>query len=200
MKELIEHYDALIDENIDPVYDPAPLKEYMDKWDGKRFVDSMKLSKTCDVLEIGVGTGRLAVRIYDKCNAFWGIDISPKTIDRAIMNLSNYKTVSLICADFLVYSFDRKFDVIYSSLTFIHIQDKQAAVDKVATLLKENGRFVLSLSKSQERNLDYGNREIKLYPITIDEIKVIFTKSTLAIVELYETEFAFVMVAVYPVV
>lgn len=30
--QVIEHYDKLIEENNDPVYDPAPLKEYMDKY------------------------------------------------------------------------------------------------------------------------------------------------------------------------
>lgn len=29
---IINHYGALIDENNDPVHDPAPLKAYMDKW------------------------------------------------------------------------------------------------------------------------------------------------------------------------
>lgn len=32
---VIEHYDKLIEEKNDPVYDPKPLKEYMDKWDVK---------------------------------------------------------------------------------------------------------------------------------------------------------------------
>ena len=48
---IIEHYDKLIDENNDPVYDPKPLKEYMDKWDGQVFIDAMKLDKTKNVLE-----------------------------------------------------------------------------------------------------------------------------------------------------
>lgn len=33
--DVINHYDSLIDENNDPVFDPQPLKEYMDKWDEK---------------------------------------------------------------------------------------------------------------------------------------------------------------------
>ena len=31
------HYDALIDENNDPVFDPEPLKKHMDRWDGSAF-------------------------------------------------------------------------------------------------------------------------------------------------------------------
>ena len=59
---IIEHYDKLIDENNDPVYDPEPLREYMNKWDGQVFVDAMKLDKHKTVLEIGIGTGRLSLK------------------------------------------------------------------------------------------------------------------------------------------
>ena len=34
----------LIDEGHDPVHDPAPLREYMDKWDGPAFIDELRLS------------------------------------------------------------------------------------------------------------------------------------------------------------
>lgn len=34
--DVINHYDALIDEGNDPFRDPKPLKEYMDRWDGKQ--------------------------------------------------------------------------------------------------------------------------------------------------------------------
>lgn len=57
------HYDLLIDEGNDPVHDPKSLRDYMDKWDGQGFIDNMELDKNKSVLEIGVGTGRLAVRI-----------------------------------------------------------------------------------------------------------------------------------------
>ena len=77
------HYDILIDENNDPVHDPEPLKEYMDKWDGQDFINNMNLNFDKSVLEIGVGTGRLAVRVAPLCKSFCGIDISPKTIERA---------------------------------------------------------------------------------------------------------------------
>ena len=67
---IIEHYDKLIDENNDPIYNPEPLKEYMNKWDGKVFIDAMKLDKMKTVLEIGVGTGRLAVKTIPLCNEY----------------------------------------------------------------------------------------------------------------------------------
>ena len=194
--DIIEHYDFLLDENNDPVHDPNPLRDYMDKWDGQAFIDKMELDKNKSILEIGVGTGRLAVRVAPLCGQFCGIDISPKTIERAKENLAEYRNVELICADFLSYKFDRKFDVIYSSLTFMHIEDKQKAVNKVFSLLKNGGRFVLSTDKNQSDTIDAGFTKIKVFPDKPDDIKLYIEKSGLHIEEYYETEFANVFVAV----
>lgn len=139
------HYDALIDENNDPVWDPAILKAYMDKWDGAVLIETLQLSPQKNVLEIGIGTGRLAIRVVSECKSLTGIDCSPKTIQRARQNLSAFENVTLVCSDFMTYGFTQKFDVIYSSLTFMHIEDKQAAINKAASLLMPKGRFVLSI-------------------------------------------------------
>ena len=89
-EEVIRHYDLLIEEGNDPTKDPRPLMEYMDKWDGDVFIRELCLTKEKSVLEVGVGTGRLALRVAPFCGRFIGIDISPKTIDRASENFSLY--------------------------------------------------------------------------------------------------------------
>ena len=189
------HYDLLIDENNDPVHDPKPLQDYMDKWDGQAFVDKMELNKDKSVLEIGVGTGRLAVRIAPFCGEFYGVDISSKTIERATENLAEFENVRLACADFLSYEFGCAFDIIYSSLTFMHIEEKQKAVNKVAALLKDSGGFVLSIDKNQERFIDTGTRKIRIFPDIPEEIKTYIANSGLLLIEQYETEFAHIFVA-----
>lgn len=147
--EIIQHYDLLIDENNDPVHDPKPLRDYMDKWDGQAFIDKMNLDKDKSVLEIGVGTGRLAVRVAPLCGQFYGIDISTKTIDRAKENLSEQTNVKLLCEDFQTLDISYSFDVIYSSLTFMHIEEKQIAINKVAALLKNSGKFFCQSTKTK---------------------------------------------------
>ncbi|MBR2328239.1 MAG: class I SAM-dependent methyltransferase [Clostridia bacterium] len=118
MREVIEHYNKLIDENNDPARDPKPLRDYMDKWDGEKFIESMQLDKGKSVLEIGIGTGRIAIKVAPYCKSLCGIDISEKTIGRAKENLSMYQNINLICCDFMSCEFETQFDVIYSSLTF----------------------------------------------------------------------------------
>ena len=148
--DLISHYNHLIDEGQDPVKDPPELQAYMDKWDGQEFIDKMLITKDKTVLEIGVGTGRLAVRIAPLCKAFYGIDISPKTIKVATKNLTKHKNVDLICDDFMTYKFDLKFDVIYSSLTFMHIEDKEKAINQLQELQQK--RYIAEVVYDEEKS------------------------------------------------
>lgn len=192
---VIEHYDLLIDENNDPVHDPKPLRDYMDKWDGQVFIDQMGLNKEKKVLEIGVGTGRLGVRVAPFCSQFVGIDISPKTIARAKENLNVFGNITLICDDFLKHTFSETFDVIDSSLTFMHIEDKQTAINKVATLLNDGGKFVLSIDKNQDGLIDMGTRKITVFPDTPEKTVLYIDNAGLKLMEQIETEFAYIFVA-----
>ncbi|MDD4717624.1 MAG: GNAT family N-acetyltransferase [Eubacteriales bacterium] len=194
-QDMICHYDELIEENNDPAHDPEPLRAYMDKWDGEGFIEALQLDPNKSVLEIGVGTGRLALRVCGKCRSFTGIDISPKTIERARQNLQKFSNIHLICGDYLTCQFDGSFDVIYSSLTFMHIEEKRAAIQKTAGLLTPGGRFVLSTSKNRQPEIDYGTRKVKVYPDDPDEICLLLTEAGLTLKKQFETEFAVVFVA-----
>jgi len=195
MRDVIEHYNKLIDENNDPARDPKPLRDYMDKWDGEKFIESMQLDKRKSALEIGIGTGRLAIKVAPNCKSLCGIDISEKTIQRAAENLSTYQNIKLICCDFMSCEFEAQFDVIYSSLTFMHIQDKLSAIQKISTLLTNNGLFVLSIDKNQNEYLDIGDRKIKIYPDNPSDIRSYLSISKLKIINEFETDYAYITVS-----
>ncbi len=195
MNDVVKHYDTMIEENNDPVYDSKSLKEYMDKWDGQSFIDEMLLTSNKSVLEIGVGTGRLAIRVASLCGEFVGIDISPKTANKACENLKEFPNAKILCLDFMEYQPDRHFDVIYSSLTFMHICDKKKAIEKVSSLLNNGGRFVLSIDKNQENIIDYGTRKITIFPDRPKSILRYLSESGMKILKQYETEFAHIFVS-----
>lgn len=193
--EVAKYYDRLVLRGDDPVHDPEVLKSYMDKWDGQRFTDSMALNGTEDVLEIGVGTGRLAVRIAPRCRSFTGIDLSPEAIGRARENLATYPNVKLICGDFCTFETSARYDVIFSSLTFMHIWDKREAIFRVAALLAGGGRFVLSADKNRSGVINYGDISITVYPDDPDELAGYITEAGMTVPERCETEFAHILVA-----
>ena len=195
MNDISKHYDLLIDLNNDPVHDPEPLRAYMDKWDGQEFIEKLHLDKSKSVLEIGVGTGRLAVRVALFCNRFTGVDLSAKTIKRAKENMDGFQNTVFICDDFLKIDFQETFDVIYSSLTFMHIKEKQKVIFKVSDLLNVNGIFALSIDKNKNDIIDIGDSVISIFPDNPDEIKCYIENAGLTITEQYETEFAHIFIA-----
>ena len=195
MMNVIDHYDLLIDEDNDPFRDPPMLQEYMSQWDGERFIEALELTKNKKVLEIGIGTGRIAVKVAPFCMTLTGIDISPKTIERAKENLKEYKNISFICDDFSDYQFTRTFDVIYSSLTMMHFKNKATVITKVDKLLNDDGIFCLSIDKNQSEYIDMGNRKVKIYPDTLDNITSIIGDVAMSVVNVIETDNAYIIVS-----
>lgn len=164
-----EHYDMLIDENCDPVRDNPILQMYMEKWDGVRFYDALELDSGKNVLEVGVGTGRIASKVLTLgCKEFTGLDISPKTIWRAKQNLSRFQNAEILECD--IENFKRRdyYDVAFSVLTFMLIENKQLALQNIVDSLKPNGIIVLSIPESPEW-FDYGSRKHKNYISPIED-------------------------------
>ena len=106
-----------------------------------------------------------------------------------------YRNIRLICDDFMSFEFEEQFDVIYASLTFMHIQDKLSAIQKIAALLTNNGLFVLSIDKNQSEYIDMGDRKVKIYPDNPDDIRSYLSISKLKIVNEFETDHAYVTVS-----
>lgn len=190
-----EHYDSIINENNDPIYDPEPLKQLMEQSDGAYFIEALKLSRKKDILEIGVGTGRLALKTAGNCRSFTGIDISSKTAQRAKENLMQFHNISIICGDFLEYEFALQFDTIYSSQVFWHIKEKEKAIGKIYAVLKNGGTFVLSIGKDQSELYEYGNRALKMYPDNKEDILKFLRHAGFDILEIKDVGLAYVIVS-----
>ncbi len=164
MNNISRHYDLLIENGNDPVLDCKELADYMDKWDGEEFINLLNLDAHKTVLEIGCGTGRIAKKIINQCKKYVGIDISSKTVDVARKHFNDFNNAFFINEDFLKYKANQKYDVIFSTLTFMHIKDKEKALINVFNLLKNKGEFILSIDKNQQDFIDTGYSRIAVYP------------------------------------
>lgn len=191
-----EHYDLLVSEGDDPVLDPPELSAYMDGWDGEAFLNALDLTPDCRVLEIGVGTGRLALRVLKRgCGAFTGMDISEEALRTASRHLAGFAGVSLLRGTFPEDAPAGLFDRVYSSLTFLHIEDKRAACEKIASLLAPSGRCVISLDKERSDVLDMGTRCVRTFPDTPEEISLLLRNAGLQVFEMMEVERAHLVIA-----
>ena len=160
----LDHYEHCIAEGNDPCEDGPVMQRYMARWDGPLFFDMLGNLTGKAVLEVGVGTGRLARQVLQRgCLRFIGIDLSPATIQRARRNLAGFPNVDLRVADIETMALPLVVDVAYSVLTFMHIADKERALAAMVNALAPDGAVVLSIAHVTPR-LDFGNRTVTLYP------------------------------------
>ena len=83
--------------------------------------------------------------------------------------------------------------MIYSSLTFMHFETKYKVIEKIYNLLTANGICVLSLDKNQNSILDFGIRQIKIYPDDPEETMNMFLKCGFREIEKHEIDYAYLI-------
>lgn len=86
----------------------------------------------------------LQYRLHHNAVSSLVLIISIKTIDRAKQNLAGLQNVTLICDDFMTHEFIERFDVIYSSLTFMY---KLKAINKLPDCLRSADGLFCQLTK-----------------------------------------------------
>ena len=195
MDDVRRHYDALIDAGNDPFWDPPELQAYMNGWDGDCFLNALHLNEDLDVLEIGIGTGRLAHRVAPFCLQLTGLDVSSKSLARAAENLKDHSNIVLAEGDLLTAKPGRSFDLIYSSLTFFHIEAKQEAIARCAELLRTGGRLVISIEKEQRTGVEFEDRKLVFYPDQSEAMATMMRHAGLVIESFQETSFAWIITA-----
>ncbi|MDE3839699.1 SAM-dependent methyltransferase [Bacillus methanolicus] len=96
------------------------------------------------VLEFGVGTGNLTLKLLEKGLTVTGIEPSPSMRKIAREKLGN--KAKIMDGDFLSYPKDRSFDTIVSTYAFHHLTDeeKRQAIAGYGKHLKEGGKIVFA--------------------------------------------------------
>jgi tRNA (cmo5U34)-methyltransferase len=110
-------------------------------------VSIMKTHKTApNILDIGAGTGLFSsfiLKKYPEANITL-IDISEKMMDIAKKRFSCSSNINYIIDDYTSHEFDTTFDIIVSSLSIHHLNDKEkrSLFKRVYSLLNEDGMFL----------------------------------------------------------
>jgi len=128
------------------IFKEADLNYYQQVFDSKPLVlkDFLKFLKKTNgiksILEIGCSTGIFPIKYYEyfKTYDYTGLDISQKCIDYCNEN-SNF---NFICADFIKYPLDKKFDLIFSFDVIDHVNDVEQFLINIVNSVKKYAYIV----------------------------------------------------------
>jgi ubiquinone/menaquinone biosynthesis C-methylase UbiE len=99
------------------------------------------------VLEVGFGAGFDAFTFLSNGASYFGVDITPENVDRAIRHLSRFgfaPNVQPGDAENLSFA-SQSFDVVYSNGVLHHVPDIDKAFREVARVLRRGGEFFVIL-------------------------------------------------------
>lgn len=103
------------------------INEKFDRDVKNLLAEHFKKEKFENVLEVGVGMGRLAPFFIERSKIFYGVDFSEGMLNEALGTLSEHKNIELIYGDAAEMEFQEKFfDLGIASLVLKHNNDKQA--------------------------------------------------------------------------
>lgn len=146
------------------------------------------------VLDIGTGTGALAIAIAKKVRYVVAIDISKKmlSIARAKANRAGVFNIDFRIGSFLHPNLQHHFDIIVSSLAFHHLTDSEKieAIKTMQKLLRRRGRVVIgdgmfffdpiahpSLRSFFKRQIKKYTNEANEHPAIARDLKVVFEQA-----------------------
>jgi len=101
-------------------------------------------------LDIGCGTGCSTFELFKRCNykgSLYGIDISRKSIDKAIQNVAErgYSDIKFQVGDAEQLNFpDSTFNLVISNMCFQFLPNKNGALSEILRVLKPGGRVAFT--------------------------------------------------------
>lgn len=132
---------AKYDETHSSLYDPVEQ--------ACEILDQLDITEDSVLVDLGAGTGTLAVEAAKRCKRVFAVDISPSMFCYARMKAekSGMKNIDFIESGFLTYEHKSdEPDVIVSLIALHHLPDfwKAVALQRIYDLLKPGGQFLLS--------------------------------------------------------
>jgi tRNA (cmo5U34)-methyltransferase len=124
------------------------------------------------ILDLGAGTGLLTEKIFNKYfrGHFTLIDISEEMLNIAKKRFKKNRNFKYILGDYLKIDFEESFDIIISSLSIHHLEDKDKKIlySKVYEILNNDGIFLNAdqvLAPSTENEYIYQKNWLEMIEV-----------------------------------
>src|SRR4051812_19773334 len=146
-----EHDAERYDVSTDDEFDPAVIDATVDFLAG--------LAGTGRALELGIGTGRIALPLSQRGVPIHGIDLSQPMVDQ-LRAKPGADAIEVTVGDFSITRVDGSFALaylVYNTIENLTTQDAQVACfENVARHLEPGGRFVIECAIRDLRRLPHG--------------------------------------------
>lgn len=138
---------------------------YGDFTDDVDFYENLARAVGGPVLELGVGSGRVAIPLAESAYEVVGIDASASMLERARQRLAGTRLgkgrLDLVAADMTAFALDRRFGLVFVAAdTFQHLlttKEQAACVSCVARHLAPGGVFAMSARSPSSVSWEEGD-------------------------------------------
>ncbi|GKU24673.1 class I SAM-dependent DNA methyltransferase [Clostridium folliculivorans] len=117
----------------------------------KEMENFIPIDQRLSAMEFGCGTGLISFNLHDKLKEITLIDSSEGMLDVVKSKIETYKVNNVIIKklDISINNvFDKRYDIIYSSMVLHHINDTNSIVNKLYELLNKEGYLcIIDLNK-----------------------------------------------------
>lgn len=158
------------------------------------------LDKFClrgKVLDIGSGVGTLDFYLAQKGRQVIGIEISQKAVDVARQSqrlLGVSKKLRFIRGDFFQLKTKEQFAFVICSEVLEHLQDDQAAIKKIYTLIKSQGQLLITVPSQNApliklgaiKKFDQISGHLRRY--TLDSLKLLLEENKFKVIYAQKAE------------
>ncbi len=166
------HSDGYFDEHIASTYDQDSAGSFADDVVTPTVDFLVRLAGDGQALELGVGTGRIAIPLAERGVSVHGIDLSHAMVAR-MKDKPGGEKIGVTIGDFSTAKVDGRFSVAYlvaNTIENLTTQDAQVACfQNVADHLEPDGRFVIEVAVPDLQRLPPGET-VKSFRLTEDRL------------------------------
>ena len=117
----------------------------------------IELTTKMEVLDFGIGTGLLGFEIAKKVNKVFGVDTSPKMLEKVVLKNTPECSITTYCQDIIEEPLSMKFDGLVSSMTLHHIEDLEAYFTTIYKNIREDGFIAIADLESEDGTFHSDN-------------------------------------------
>lgn len=114
-----------------------------------------------NILEVGIGTGRLTKYLIDYSEKYYGIDISAEMLEKTSRKFSNNDKINLINANIVDFKKENFFDFAFTTLDTVNYildpKDLEKAFRNIYESLKDNSLLIFDINSENKLREVLGN-------------------------------------------